>query len=259
MAYITASKVEGSNIMILKERTYLSDSLEEFKHKFEEFQVKRNIVLDCDFEANQWVLSNGLRCVSLNFKINEMIWKKRLKIEPVDFTPNELLNALRYFTLLQLESLSMQSINLIFHVIVRLLEDTCFLANNDEVLRKFRASCKSYKFKSLQWAAEKFFEFLYYFELLPIDESYYQIIQEFGQDYVMTQRALPTYESMFKFDRVISRFLKDIKCNEVIAKLGEKYYVIILWWLITTQIPLRTTELTVIPYKCTNVEGKSVV
>lgn len=255
MTYITTSKVAESNIMILKERTYLSDSQDEFKHKFKEFQTKGTITLDFDFQDDQWILSNSLGCARLNFKINEVIWKKRLKVEPVDFTPNELLNALRCFTLLHLESMVVRSVSMMFHGILRLLEDTCFLANNDEVVREFRTSCKAQKYRYLEWRADKFLEFLDYFELLPIDKRYYQIIQDHLQNGVILQRALPTYESMFKFDRIISRFLNESKSNEVIIKLREKYYVIILWWFITTQIPLRTTEFTLIPYNCTKVEN----
>jgi len=234
MAYVTASRAENSNIVILKERTFLSDSLDEFKHKLEEFQIKGIIMIDCNFEADHWVLSNGLTCANLNFKINEVLWKKRQKIEPVDFTSEELLNALRCFVLLHLENTVVKAVGLIFHGILRLLEYTCFLANNGEVIREFKAICKSQNLVSLAREADKLIEFINYFELLPMDERYYQIIQELIDERIIYQRALPMYASMFKLDRIISRFIDDSKSDEEIAKLRNKYYVIILWWLITT-------------------------
>jgi len=125
-------------------------------------------------------------------------------------------------------------------------------------LREFREKCKAKSGILGIIHCEYFIDFLDYFELLPVDSRYYNIIQEADQEYsIAYRRALPTYESMFKFDQLLSRFLEDCKKNEVIGKLKGKFYIIILWWQITTLIPLRTTEFCLIPYNCTKVlDGK---
>ena len=258
MAYSTALKVAHSNVVIYKERTYYSDSLDEFKQRFKEFQDKGVILPDCNFEDDHWFVNNGVRRMVVKFRINEITCRESSKSRALGFKLDALLNAMRCFALLKLDNTTTIGVRNIVYSIIYLLEQTHFFADNAIILKEFRQKCKAKSGIGCIVHCDHLLEFLDYFELLPMDYRYYNVMQAADQEYsVAYRRALPTYESMFKFDRLLSRFLEDSKTNEVIAELKVKFYVIILWWLITTQIPLRTTEFCLIPYDCTKVvDGK---
>lgn len=84
------------------------------------------------------------------------------------------------------------------------------------------------------------------------DLSIIQAREEYHQEYIRgckPQRTLPNFESMFKFNDIIEDFIKTSRDRE-----REQFFPIILWWKISTIIPLRSHEIVLIPLECIKKE-----
>ena len=103
----------------------------------------------------------------------------------------------------------------------------------------------------------KFFLYIenYFFNQSILDDyedlSITQSREEYHKEsiYGKSQRTLPNFESMFKFNDIIEDFIKTSKDDE-----REQFFPIILWWKISTIIPLRSHEIVLIPLECIRKE-----
>lgn len=70
--------------------------------------------------------------------------------------------------------------------------------------------------------------------------------------YGKARRSLPNFETMFKFNDIIEDFIKTSKGRE-----RERFFPIILWWKITTILPLRSHEFVLLPLECIRQSKKN--
>lgn len=86
--------------------------------------------------------------------------------------------------------------------------------------------------------------YLLFIDVKGIYSSYLQVLAELPTNKESRTRLLPNYESIINFDLVINDFFSK-KENE---ELQKKYYPILLWWKITTVIPMRPNEFLKLKY-----------
>lgn len=60
-----------------------------------------------------------------------------------------------------------------------------------------------------------------------------------------TLRQIPSYSSLLQFDNIIT----DFKINASASELN-KYYPVLIWWTLSTIIPMRPKDLTILPKNC---------
>ena len=241
---IEVEKKLDENLVMLETKNFASDSLEDIKGMFEEFRVK-NVILDCDFEDHIWSMTNEVKFVSLNFDFDEVEFMKQKKLDEItgDFT--EFINSVKSFILIKLKKVTIATMGMMFNGFKKFVKETNY----------FNSKCTTNLIKGKK---DEFFrnavftiELLEYYEGLNVAEEYfelmwyrYEMYQESNMD---NRRALPSFESMFLFDEVMSVFWDG---KEFTFEQKEKYYPIKIWWDITNTIPIRATEFILTPYEC---------
>lgn len=249
--YNVAIEIAGTKIKILKAVCFSDDSFEDFIALFISFQNKNLIDTKCTFEDNKWIVHNEIISKTINFQIDEISFTSQVKKRNLSLQYNQLILGLKFFTLLLLKSYYFESVHRIQKSIKWFLEETHFLDLNE--IRTFKINNKKENISHML-NFPIFSDFMDYLELIEIPDDYYDfaeaIIENYSQKH--SQRLLPTYDTMFKFDDIINDFI--INANN---KDKEMYFPIILWWKITSVIPQRVTEFTIIRYECTKfINGK---
>lgn len=83
------------------------------------------------------------------------------------------------------------------------------------------------------------------FSNLENSEMYFKHIADIHVSKQRKVRDLPKYESILLFDMLIRRFI-----DQSNIKMRLKYYPVLLWWIISTIIPLRPSEFLILKRNC---------
>lgn len=244
-------EIRDTNISFIDEVGYQNVHINDYIQKFKEFKDKGLISKDTQFHDMVWKLTNKTNHVSVTFECNELVFYKQKQKLKLEFDYEDLILGMKYFTLLRIQNYDIASVASQVLAIKWALSETDYF--DIDMIREFRKRCKAKQESSYFYYIDYVMEFTEFFELLPIDENYYTIIEELYSFYCeRNQRTLPTFDSMFKFNLIMENFIATASSEE-----KEEYYPVILWWTITSQIPIRSTEFLLTPYNCAKIcDGK---
>lgn len=207
-----------------------ADSLpdEKYHEVFESLRACNVIISDC-YEDVEWVLkgSDG-RKFHVRFDIdNSDLWNERLK----------------HYALLKLEvqKADIHSTSVNIKRIKMELFETDYL--NPDCLHTYRERIGAYgRSRRLYLAA--FGEFLSFIRGEDT-EGYLEAINSLPYLYTAKPRNLPCYHSILLFDSVIDDFISRTGVEE-----RARYYPVLIWWKISSVIPLRPGEVYQLPKDC---------
>lgn len=209
-----------------KVKDVLSDK--RYREIFQSLKNEGIIVNDC-YNDIEWILkkSDGRKLhVKFNIDINTL-WNERLK----------------HFTLIKLDMQKVDCYSIssaVRRIKAELLETNYLDADLICTYREQIGTCD--RNRSLSLSAFKEF-------LLFIDEGntqrYIDIINGVPQIYTTRSRDLPCYQSILLFDYIINDFIQRTSTKERI-----RYYPVLIWWKLSSIIPLRPSEIYQLPKDC---------
>ncbi len=201
---------------------------EKYGEMFQSLKKEGIIVNDCYHDV-EWVLkgSDG-RKSHVRFDMEESEpWDERLK----------------HFALLKLDKqkadIHSTSVNL--KRIKMELSQTGYL--DMDMLLSYRENIGKYN-RSRRMYLSAFGEFLAFINRENTKE-YLEAVSSVPQIHVVKPRDLPCYESILLFDHIISDFIQRTGIEE-----KARYYPVLIWWKISSVIPLRPSEVYQLPRDC---------
>ncbi|EHK2440403.1 hypothetical protein ACV3P1_01675 [Clostridium perfringens] len=202
---------------------------------FDEYR-SLGIILNDSFEDNTWILHNEIIKIKVNFNINMDLINEDILIETKI--------ALKLYCLILLTKTVILSVYESIKTIISFLKETNF-ANVDNLKTYLANFIKNKKYRDKAMTLAGFNEFY----ILNSSDLYKKNFVDFYQSFNIDpkdrgKRDLPTIDSIFKLQNLI----EEIDCYPIDEQ--KKFFLILLWWKITTIIPLRVTEFTLIPYEC---------
>lgn len=252
--YNIATCIENSKIRIVRGFSFASHTLEELNKSFDDFKNKKNIASECKFEDEKWIIRNEVIHRTIDFQVNKFKFGTLKKKQIINFDYEQFELGLKGFVLLLLHNYYFETVYVAIASIKWILDVTMFF--DKEKLKDLHNIFKRNKGIHFLHSYPFLFDFLDYFELLDIPAEYIELISIDAEAFIKDSesRSLPTYGTMFKFGEKIDDFINEAGRTE---KEKEIYFPVVLWWKITSQIPLRITEFILIPYDCTKiVNGK---
>lgn len=235
-----------SDVIVEKFEIYSRKNLKKYTDLFDEFKNNGSII-DCQFEDENWILYDEVkrRGLRLNFnevKFNEEKKKRKLEIDFKDFV-----YAVKYLTLIKYKYYSIEFVRTFPNKLKNIVLHTSFF--NSEKIQELEKIFK----KNIAQASglDSILDFIDFFPQLKISDRYISMLIYYNESYLeyreknRTNRILPNFESVFKFSDNIDNLLNKCSLEE-----KETFFPIFIWWKITTTIPLRTTELIIIPKNC---------
>lgn len=196
------------------------------------------------------VAITGVDMVSFRFDFSEIQFNKMKIMEKIssEFGYSDLILSMKGYILHQIDFYSSNSFKAFVNVFKELINGGLFIYSN--LPETFRKAHVLGKYKLIR----EYFMFIesYYYnnELMEdLEIKYIEHCRESNRkaregEY---KRALPSVETMFKFNDIIQYFITTAGGNEDRKKLRERFFPIILWWKITSVLPSRTQEFSVIP------------
>lgn len=109
-----------------------------------------------------------------------------------------------------------------------------------EYVNSYRNSISKRKFKDLM----AFKEFLLFIDTKE-GKAFFSILDSIVVRNTHNSRQLPSYQSIILFDYIINDYIKN---HNILEK--AKYYPVLIWWKISSVIPLRPTEVYQLPKDC---------
>ena len=258
MINVTES-LEESNLFIINEESYSAHNKDKYITWFEILKNKGAILKDTNFEDKKWRITDTLEQHPLDFTINMFDFQRQKKAMKYNCEISDLENALKAYTLIKLKNYDVDTVKIKIYYILRGFTKTNFF--NIEKFKSLRhEQMENPKSETYRNMAESVLDFLDFFEMIEIEDNYYNLLECWLEiETKRIPRVLPTFTSYFKFQDKMTEFMEDLKAYTDAIKskypfdldtLKLKYYPIILWWRITSWLPMRTTEFTVTPYDC---------
>ena len=230
---------DGMNIMDYMEndrRDYLlmhykvvNDLSEErYKEIFQRLNDERILINDC-YDDVEWVLkgSDG-RKFHVMFSIDKnTIWNDRLK----------------HFALMKLDAqkADIHSTSVNIKRIMKELLETDYL--DADLIPAYREKIGKYD-RSKRMYLSAFGEFLAFIGGENAKE-YLNVVSSVPQIHLVKSRNLPCYQSILLFDHIINDFIQRTNIEE-----KTRYYPLLIWWKISSVIPLRPGEVYQLPKDC---------
>lgn len=164
--------------------------------------------------------------------------------------------SLKAFVLYKIESYVSKTLSVFASTIKRMLNEAILLGSN--LPERYQDGKYNFIFNEFRLIKE-------YFMFIDPYNSNEELIDNIGLKYIefteiqcrnklegKGKRALPTMETMFRFNDIIENLIIEPKIDNSMEnrRKREKFFPVILWWKITTIIPMRVQEFTVIPKNC---------
>lgn len=227
-------------------------NIEEYKKLFNLYKERGVIDNKVQFDDTAWVVNNAVHNFSIGFNFSETMYKQMQTATGNIQSFKEFIVSLKAFVLYSLSEIGTKRMSGNISRFRTLFHSTAFLSeNNFEDVFKTDNSALWQVGYSLSLYLSFNDTFLYNDELVENIFEYYSLKydeysrQKSKKGGVKFRRLLPLYSTMFKFDDIINDFIQDSSGDE-----RETFFPIILWWKITTLIPLRATEFLVTPLNC---------
>ncbi len=253
--YNSASRIDDSNIFINELVTYNRKDLKLYEREFNRLKSKGVIAENCSIYEDYWYLSDGLEAKRISFNFDQIAFARYNNDRKQDFDFSDFIYAIKFFTIIKIKSLDFTTVYYVIFYFRKFIESSGFF--DIKKIKEFRKTIKKYgvnKDDYLKWHAiivPFIIEFFEFFESYELDDQYYLLFEDIlNENYLSYRRVLPSFESAFKFDELIDRFVASAPPEQL-----EHFFPIVLWWKITCHIPLRTKEFTVIPLNCTDMDN----
>lgn len=248
------NEIEGTDVIAIDtfdDDTNIEDLINACKSKFEK-EKNRGIIRKCEFEDNEWILHNGVKSFIIKFKLDEVTYQSFHS--PIPY--KTFMDAYKSYIVGLLRTKSIPGLRRVSNNIYNILVDSKFLNLNyvDCIIER--------AIKTTDNLIGEFEKALDFFKLIPSQEIS-EFIDEVS-DYIkhsdlksklningLNRRDMPDYYSTLLFDKIIEDWWK----SEIAIEERIYFYPIYLWWKITSVLPLRPTEFSLIPYKCIQKEN----
>lgn len=222
---INMSGQSGKVIVTREFVSYRSDEITNYVNLFNKFKQAQNIEND-SFEDNTWSLKSeedgykGRTYLTFDFELN-----------------NYINNALKCYCLnLMLNRINRTSIKSELTTISKsLYKSNFFSLTAYEDFEDYIYSLSDSNFTITKDYIMKFISFLNNEDIPDEYKAFLQALESTEK----VARILPDYRSILYFDYYIKRFLCEADTNKY-----YRYFPVILWWIITTIIPMRPIEFT---------------
>ncbi|MGI2295966.1 hypothetical protein [Paenibacillus sp. GXUN7292] len=247
---IVQQKIKDLDISVVAFKEFQSIDINELIELFED-KKKDGFIQNEFFNDNIWSFYNEKVIKRLSFQFDELLYN-RSKVEGLTLSLEDMTNALKGYVLYKIQEFSLTTVYSALLLIKKCIEQTNFLQPSKyKVLASKKITKDSNYFEYVHLLIE-FLEFMSFdnediMTLLYHQKETYNVYRLEKQG-ALNQRDLSTFESMFELDYVLDQFWDTCSSED-----KEKYYPIKLWWAISTIIPVRTTELTIIPYDCLEI------
>lgn len=210
-------------------------------------KFKKNKIIDesSEFYEDKWILKSSVDKRSVSFIFSEPLFKKMTKCQKLSIEYADFILAVKSFYLFQLSSYTTDTLIQFINSLKNFTVQTEFTnkKNLSETLKNNN---------TLMDYTPLILEFFMYYEELSFNDD---LLDELGTAYLDSlaikressdcKRALPTFNTMFKFNDIMNEFIRTST-----GDTREKFFPLILWWRITTILPLRSREFTIIPKDC---------
>ncbi|KRF55459.1 hypothetical protein ASG98_00040 [Bacillus sp. Soil531] len=216
-------------ISIDKNNIFTKD-LNKYRELFNEY-IEQGKIVSSTFEDVNWVIVDK--------------YKNRRKL---NFFNTKLSNELKAYILLKCEeNIGIHNIGLL----LGLLKESIHLSKhfNENSLDNFLQEISELGFNKrsrLSLAVINFLNFINH----PRKEKFNSSLKKFIK-YSYKNRKLPPYQSVLLFDEIIQDFIYNSSNTEKM-----KYFPVILWWKLTTVLPLRPIEFCLLSYNCIKKDGE---
>ncbi|MBZ9634640.1 tyrosine-type recombinase/integrase [Clostridium sp. FP1] len=238
--------IDGTPIATTTIVEFSPDNIEEYMTMFNKLKQDNLINKNSQFYDVKWLTKRGADWFGVLFDFSEpmflkMIKKQRISLKYVDF-----ILAVKSFYLYQLSSYSTSTLRQYVNILKSVMLQTEFTSKN-------KLSTNVKKKNTLMDYAPLVLDFFTYYEMFSFNDEVLDALMDDYMDYrdimkvtnQISKRALPTFNTMFKFNDIMNDFIEKSKGAE-----REKFFPLILWWKITSILPLRSREFTLIPKDC---------
>ena len=152
-------------------------------------------------------------------------------------------NRLKHFALLKLdvEKADIHSVSVYIKRIKTELSKTNYL--DADLLPTYREQIGTYD-RSKRMYLSAFGEFLIFIDVADAKE-YFGVVSSVPQISAQKSRDLPCYQSILLLDYIINDFIQRTNIEE-----KARYYPVLIWWKISSVIPLRPGEVYQLPKNC---------
>jgi hypothetical protein len=233
-----------------------------YKEMFESY-IKKGVIKNCSFYDESWTVETAKRKINIIFKFNELQFEKAKESGTFvnGFNISDLNLSTRAYILYQLNVETTRAMNAVIVSLRKLL--------NQNFLTKNEVSGHSLKIKECYYRLYKlYFRFIDdYFNNEELLDDLEQVYNKFINSFTIGKRPLPAMETMFRFNDIIEKFIKattngykdydefNFSDDNERKFFRLKYFPVILWWKITSILPLRVHEFCVTPNNCFSKKG----
>lgn len=241
---LTVKRTEDNDVSIIELIDFERISKEDVLDLFDKYRDKGTIY-NCNFNDSLWFFSNQATSFSIRFGFDELLFTAESKTRALG-TFDILLFAIKSFLLYQLDDKNLSSIRGIYYDLKNVFNCTKY----------FNPSERNNIFKMEKQMSNHILDFIEFYPVLNVDEKYIEIMEILYEKQLYkikpnkNTREIGNFESVFRLGEKIDVFWENAKLEE-----KEKYFPIILWWRITTRIPIRATEFILTPYDCLKNEN----
>ena len=232
--------VSDIGIIIKEDVGFLESDSDKYIGEFENLKRKGIIADRCNFFDSVWIYKSGEFNHNYHFRLNEVWFKKYEKSRKLGFSYKIFDLALRRFSVNAILYYSPFTLKGFIKKLKALIDLTNFFDINEVGKLQSNIAINNVSIITL---IEDFFDFFQQFEFPYAYREAFDSILDSKVGY--TCRQLPSFESSFDFNDI----MKDFKINSKNEEL-LRFFPIILWWEITSLIPLRTTEFLMTPFDC---------
>lgn len=250
---VVKKHIQDSPVITNETVSFTVEGRDNYLTLFNVLKQQKIISDDCSFDDSVWKLFDGVDFLTLPFNFNEILFEKSKKQRDADLSFDAFILGVKSFVLYCIQSFDLRTVKIQLSAIKVLCNSTEYFTSSEipnNVLQQH--SVRNYFHVVV--------EFINYIEEINIDDDLYDTLEENYFSYLTDKRnspklnrSLPSFETMFKLNDIINDF--------TISSSGvqrELYFPIILWWKITTVIPLRARETVVIPIDCLEYEVNSI-
>ena len=235
-------QIENTDVHILDKVTFDSQKKDYYEKIFNDYKNQGIIAVDCEFNDQIWKFDDGMDEYPVEFSFNELNFNKEKRARELSIDYDGFVLSLKSFVLMICGEVSLSNIKKIFRIL-RKITDTSDFFNSEKLISLYEIT----KDASSLFRYEYIIKYLEFSECFVEHDLYTEAFEDIvrSKQTVVNKRKLGSYETMFKLNDIVNVFF-----NEATKEEKIKYYPVLLWWKITTIIPMRSTEFTVIPKEC---------
>ena len=230
MSIMNYMENDGQDHLLVHYKTVDDLSDERYRKIFQDLK-EEGILINSYYDDAEWVLKeNEGRKFYVSFDMDGgAVWNDRLK----------------HFALLKLDAqkADVHSTSVNIKRVMKELPVTDYL--NADLIPAYREKIGRYD-RSRRMYLSALGEFLVFIGGENAEE-YYNVISGVPQICSVKSRELPCYQSILLFDHVINDFIQRTNTEE-----KARYYPLLIWWKISSVIPLRPGEVYQLPRNCTH-------